>query len=140
MAGRKETSGAASLSGSTTGCRLQACQSLTLSSPGAQARHWAMLKLITDIHPALTGLLDAGSGREPRLTQRGVCRRVARIIPVPGTCSNCWLHFAQQDAATVSQTLSDWYLFTLSRLRLSAPASNLRDVQGFSSRRRQLTV
>jgi hypothetical protein len=28
---------------------------------------------------------------------------VARIIPVPGTCSKCWLHFAQQDEAADAQ-------------------------------------
>jgi hypothetical protein len=47
-----------------------------------------MLKLITDIHPAPAGFLDAVSGAKARQTLRGAWRRVVRIIPVRRTRSN----------------------------------------------------
>jgi hypothetical protein len=47
------------------------------------------------------------------LTLRGAGRRVVRIIPVPGTGSKCWLHFAQSGVLVDSQKMSVWQLFTL---------------------------
>ncbi|MOA38319.1 hypothetical protein D3C78_1599910 [compost metagenome] len=97
MAGRKDTSGAASLLASRTGCRLQACQSSTLSSPGAQARHWAILKLITNFIPPLRAFIVTVQWFDPRPTLHGLATQVARIIPVRLACSKYWLHFAQRN-------------------------------------------
>jgi hypothetical protein len=55
-----------------------------------------MLKLITAIHPAPAGFLDAVNRKNSDRRYRGALRRVARIIAVRRACSKCWLHFAQQ--------------------------------------------
>ena len=66
---------AAPLAANRVGCWLQACQSATLSRPGAQARHAAILKLITGVHPAFAGFLDA----KVSIDRRHTCNRWAAL-------------------------------------------------------------